>query len=501
MSVHDLDYLALITALILLVAIVAVRLSNRTGLPFLVLYVGLGMFFGPHGPPHFIVTLHPDETARTLGYIALIIILAEGGLTTRWQHIKDVRRVLAPAALLASVGVIISALVVGAAGVLLLGLSWPYALLLGAVLAPTDSAAVFAVLRRVPLPHRLSGLLEAESGGNDASAVLFVVALSGSTALSWNAAGHLGLQVLAELAIGLAVGLAAGGLGAIGLGRVALPSAGLYPIAVVALCQLSYSASAQLHGSGFLAVYITAVVLGNARLPHRPPVRAFVEGLGWLAQIGLFVMLGLLVDPAQLPEALLPAVVIGLVLLLVARPLAVVCCVGPFGLPWREQVFISWAGLRGAVPIVLALIPIVAGIADAKRLFHIVFMLVVVFTLVQSPTLAWVARRLGLATSGQSSTLDVEALPLMRMDAQLLTLTIPPDSRLHGMEIFELRLPSTAAVSLIIRDSLALVPTLYTTLHHGDDLIIVAPTPALGATEQRLSELTEQGRLGQWHRH
>lgn len=498
MTVEGLDHFTLVAALVGLVAIGAVRLSYRTGLPFLVLYVGLGVLVGPHGPIHATVHLAPQEPARAMGYAALVIILAEGGLGTRGSDLRDVRHVLAPAALLASVGVFISAAVIAAAGVGLLGLSWSYALLLGAVLAPTDSAAVFAVLRRVPLPHRLSGLLEAESGGNDASAVLLVVALSTTTHLDASTVGHVAEMVVTELAIGLLVGLAVAGLGVLGLRRVALPSSGLYPIAVLALCLLSYAGSAHLYGSGFLAVYVTAVVLGNARLPHRPAARAFVEGLAWLAQIGLFVMLGLLVDPAQLGAALLPAVIIGLVVVLAARPAAVVLCVAPFRLPWREQVFISWAGLRGAVPIVLAIIPIVAGQPEATHLFHIVFMLVVVFTVVQSPTLPWVARRLGLSTPSQATALDVETLPLMRIDAQLVTASIPQRSLLHGLEIFELRLPRSAAVSLVIREGKAVVPHDYTRLRHGDDLLIVAPTSAVSATEQRLHELAHQGRLGPW---
>ncbi len=499
MSVDGLDHLTLLAAMIVLAAIAAVRLSYRTGLPFLVLYVGLGVLIGPD-VLRTSVHLEPHETARALGYAALVIILAEGGLGTRWSHIRDVRTVLAPAALLATVGVFVTAAVVASAAVALLGLSWAHALLLGAVLAPTDSAAVFAVLRQVPLPQRLSGLLEAESGGNDASAVVLVVALSTATHLDAGSLLTVGRHVVVELAIGLVIGLGAGAVGALSVGRVALPAAGLYPIAVLALCLLSYSSSALAHGSGFLSVYITAVVLGNARLPHRPPVRAFVEGLGWLAQIGLFVMLGLLVDLRALPSALLPALIIGVVLLLLARPAAVLVCVSPFRLPWREQVLIGWAGLRGAVPIVLALIPIVAGKPDAARLFHVVFMLVVVLTLLQSPSLPWVARRLGFINPSATTALDVETLPLMRLDAQLLTVSISAHSQLHGLEIFELRLPGAADVSLLIREGKVLVPTPYTSLRHGDEMLIVAPTEAVSATEHRLQQLTRHGRLGTWVR-
>jgi NhaP-type Na+/H+ and K+/H+ antiporter len=321
--------------------------------------------------------------AQALGLSALVLILAEGGLTTNMVH----ARAAAPAALtLATVGVVVSILVVAVVSHWLLPLAWRNALLLGAVLAPTDAAAVFSVLRKLPLPPRLSGMLEAESGLNDAPAVLAVTLLSG-TGPHPSAPALVAGIVAYQLAAGAAIGLLAGLLGALCLRRVALPASGLYPIAVLALIVASYGAVSLAGASGFLAVYLAALVLGNARLPHRPATRGFAEGIAWLAQIGLFVMLGLLASPARLPGAVLPALVAGFVLVLIARPAAVMVSTLPLRVPRCQQAFLSWAGLRGAVPIVLATIPLSARSPGATRLFDLVFVVVVVFTLLQGPTL------------------------------------------------------------------------------------------------------------------
>jgi potassium/hydrogen antiporter len=305
-------------------------------------------------------------------------------------------------------------------------------------------------------------------------------------------------EAVLELAVGAVVGLASGFAGAWLLRGVALPSSGLYPIAVLGLAGAAFGLADVLHGSGFLATYVAALVLGNARLPHGAAVRGFAEGLGWVAQIGLFVLLGLLADPARLPERFLPGVVVGLALVLLARPLGVLLSVSWFGVRWREQVFLSWAGLRGAVPIVLATIPLAQGVPDATQIFDLVFVLVVVLTLVQGPTLPWVARRLRLAGSVTTVGLDVESSPLGALDADVLTVRIGPESALHGVEIFELRLPVRANVTLVIRDGEPFVPTPRSTLRHGDELIVVAAASARDAVERRLREVSAGGKLAGW---
>jgi cell volume regulation protein A len=490
MTTHDLGLILLTGAVVVLAAIVAARVAHGIGLPSLLLFLGLGVALGEAGLG---VQFNDAVLAQELGIGALVVILAEGGLTTNWAH----SRAAAPAALsLATIGTTVSVFVVAGATRWLLHLGWRDALLLGAVLAPTDSAAVFSVLRKLPLPPRLAGILEAESGLNDPPSVLAVTLLSDVG--RHPAAALIGGEVVYQLAVGAAIGLVAGWVGAQALRRVALPASGLYPIAILALITVSYGAASLSRASGLLAVYVSGLVLGNARLPHGPAIRGFAEGLAWLAQIGLFVMLGLLASPARLPAQILPALAIGSVLVLLARPAAVLAATLPLRLPWREQSFLSWAGLRGAVPIVLATIPMSARVPGSTRLFDIVFIIVAVNTLLQGPTLPWAAKWLKVIAPGEPLDVDVEAAPLEALHADLLQAEIPPGSRLHGVEIFELRLPSEANLALIVRDGKGFVPGPTTVLRTGDRLLIVASAAVREQAERRLRAVSRAGKLAGW---
>ncbi len=433
------------------------------------------------------------ELTQVIGYAALVVILAEGGLGTKWKEIKPA---LPAAAVLSTVGVAVSVGITAAGAHYLVGLEWRQALIIGAVVSSTDAAAVFSVLRKVPLPSRVTGVLEAESGFNDAPVVILVVAFSTAGPVDdWYVL--LG-EIALELAIGAAIGLAVGWLGAYGLRHVALPASGLYPIAVMAIAVAAYAAGAMAHGSGFLAVYLASMVLGNARLPHWPATRGFAEGLGWLAQIGMFVLLGLLVTPHDLLDDTWPAIVIGLVLTVVARPLEVVLSLLPFRVPWPEKALLSWAGLRGAVPIILATIPMVNGVEDSQRIFNIVFVLVVVYTLIQGPTLPWLARKLRLGDSSEAADLGIESAPLERLQGHLLSVAIPGESRMHGVEVAELRLPTGSAVTLVVRDGESFVPLPTTVLRRGDELLVVATDPVRDAAEKRLRAVGHGGKLASW---
>jgi cell volume regulation protein A len=481
----------LVGAATVLAAIVAARLAHSVGLPALLVFLGLGLLLGES-----VLGIRFDnaELTETLGLGALVLILAEGGLTTNWEHARRA----APAAIaLATIGVIVSIGVVGACTHWLLGLGWREALLLGAVLAPTDAAAVFSVLRRLPLPPYLSGMLEGESGLNDPPSVLAVTLLSQHGGHGLGPAQIVG-EVIWELVGGAAIGVAVGLLGMLFLRRVALPATGLYPVAVLALVVVGYGAADLAKASGFLAVYTAAVLLGNVRLPHGPATRGFAEAVGWLAQIGLFVMLGLLDSPSRLPAQILPALAVGAILVVIARPVAVLASVLPFRVPLRQQVFLSWAGLRGAVPIVLTTIPLSAHFPGATRIFDQVFVIVVVFTLLQGPTLPWVARKLGVTAPAEPLEIVVDAAPLDDLHADLLQAQIPDDSKLHGVEIFELRLPAEANIALIVRDGHGLVPGPTTVLRTGDRLLIVVPAAARGRTERRLRAVSRAGKLAHW---
>jgi cell volume regulation protein A len=480
-------------AIVVLVAAVALRLADRVGLPSLLLYLALGIALGEAGAG---VQFENFELTRTLGVAALVVILAEGGLTTRWA---DVRRAIGPGVTLATVGVTVSVAVTAAISVWLLGFGWGYALLLAAVISSTDAAAVFATLRRLPLPRRMAAALEAESGLNDAPVILLVVVLAdtltGGEPSPW---WLVGLVIVAELLGGSVVGLLIGFAGVQLLRRSALPLAGFYPLATLALCVLAFASADLLHLSGFVAVYLCGLVLGNAPLPHRAASIGFAEGMASLAQIGLFVMLGLLVSPDRLDDALGPALLIGAVLLLVARPLSVVASLVWFKIPWPQQTFISWAGLRGAVPIVLATFPLTAEVPGATFIFDTVFVVVVVFTLIQGWSLPWVARRLGIAAPLTPREVVVESAPLDELDADLVQVTVPAGSRLHGVYLPELRLPEDAAVVLIVREGRSFVPDETTRLMRGDQALLVSARRSRPEAERRLRAVSRAGRLASW---
>jgi cell volume regulation protein A len=281
--------------------------------------------------------------------------------------------------------------------------------------------------------------------------------------------------------------------------RAALPSSGLYPLAVLCLAFLAYGTAAAVHGSGFAAVYVAALVLGKSELPHRAATRSFSEGVAWLAQIGLFVMLGLLLSPGRITLSNVGlAVAAGLILTFVARPVSVLVSAVVQPMPIRELAFISWAGLRGAVPIVLTTIPLAEGVDGAERLFDIVFVMVVVYTLLTGPTLPMAARMLRVARRSEPRGLEMEAAPLERIAADLLQVTISPVSKMHGVEVGELRLPKGSSVSMVIRDGETLVPERRTVLRHGDELLVVTPRKLREQTENRLRQVSSGGRLAQW---
>jgi cell volume regulation protein A len=478
-------------SVVLLLAILAVRVTLAVGLPSLLLYLGMSLGLGDAGLGF---RFDDSQLAQALGFLALVLILAEGGLGTRWAQVG---RSMPIGLALATVGVGVSVVVVAALAHGLLGMDWRLAWLVGAVTSPTDAAAVFAVLRRVPLRRGLSGALEAESGLNDAATVVLVVLLSEPSGLDHGPAGVFAVA-LYELAMGLAAGFLLGMVGAWLLRRVALPASGLYPVAVLTITVMAYGATVAIHASGFAAVYVCALVLGNSDLPHRTSTRSFAEGIGWLAQIGLFIMLGLLASPASFEvRDVVAGLVVGVVLTLVARPLSVLVCAAPLRLPWREQAFLTVAGLRGAVPIVLATIPLAAHSPHAHEVFDLVFVLVLVLTLVQAPALPALATRLGVVID-RPRDVEVEAAPLERIEADLLQVHVTGQSRLHGVEIAELRLPEGTSVSLIVRDERSFTPSAQTAIRRGDDLLVVTRRVDREATERRLQAVSRRGRLAGW---
>lgn len=487
-------YTALIAgSAVVLAAAVAARFSAKLGLPTLLLYLAIGLALGEAGLG---LRFGDANLTMILGSVALAIILAEGGLTTPW---RSTRPVLGSAALLATLGVAISVVVTAGVAHVVLGVEVRTALLMGAAVSSTDAAAVFTVLRRlpVPIPRLLRARLEAESGFNDPPVIILVTIVASDAWAEANVLEGLAMM-LQQFLIGGAIGLGVAWVGGALLLRVALPASGLYPLATLAIALFAFAVAGLVGGSAFLAVYLAGLWLGNTALPHRGVTLGFAEGMAWLAQIGLFVLLGLLASPTRLPDALLPALVVGTGLLLLARPLSVLICTTPFRVPWREQAFTSWAGLRGAVPIVLATIPLSEGLPGATRIFDVVFLLVVVFTLIQAPALPWLARRLGITRPLDPRGVHIESSPLEDIGGTLLQFTVPPKSRLANVTVEELRLPPGAAVTLILRDGRTLVPDPTATFAAGDHLLVVSTAEVQEATERRVRQVSRAGRLAGW---
>jgi cell volume regulation protein A len=435
----------------------------------LLLFLGLGMLAGSEGIGG--IDFENARLARTLGTIALVLIIFEGGLTAGWA---EIRPVLGTAASLATIGTAITAVIAGLAAKLLFGLSTLEGLLVGAASAATDSAAIFAVLRRSTLQKRLARSLEGESGMNDPVALLLVIGfIEWIQQPGYGLADMAGLLVL-KLGLGAAIGFVLGRLAVLALDRIQLSSDGIYPVATIAIVGLAYGLTEVAHGSGFLAIYLTALALGSARIPARRTIVAFHQGLGWVAQISLFILLGLLVVPSTLGEVALDALALSAVLIVVARPVAAFVATAFARFDAKERLMLGVAGLRGATPIWLATFPVVAGVKESSVLFSIVFFVVVSSTLVQGASFEPLAARLGLTT-------DEPALPrrllesgrIRRMGGDVIAYRLPPGAAAAGHPVRELDLPREALVNVIVRDGAAIPPRGSTELREGDELHIL----------------------------
>ena len=492
MTLDELAVVLLVGSLIVLVSVVGVRLAGRLGVPGLLLYLLLGLVLAAVFP---VFQVEDAQLATVLGYSALVLILAQGGLTTR---LDQLRPVMWPAVTLASVGVAVSIVVVAVPLALLLGVSVQNAILIGAVLAATDAAAMFSVMRSLRISSRVRTLLEAEAGFNDAPVVVLVSVVS-SSAFGTTPWWQVPVIVVAEIIGGAIVGLGVGFAGRWLLPRLALPAVGLYPIAALAILVGAYGLADVVHTSGFLAVYVAAVIVGSAaRLPHRRSIVGFADGLAWIAEIGLFFMLGALADVSTLPAALPYALVVSVLILVLARPLASVVSLAPFRMPWPTVAFASFAGLRGAVPIVFAAIPLGLGVPGARLVFDVTLISVLILMVVQVPLIRSAGRRLGVVKEEEPVELELESAPLDGMRAQVLGFEVPTGSGLVGTFVTEMGLPVGAVVSLVVRGDQAFAPDANTRIRVGDRVLVVTTEEARAATEARMLAVARRGRLAGW---
>lgn len=482
-SLELINVVLLIGAALVLLGIFSSLVATRFGAPLLLVFLVLGMLAGEDGPGG--IAFNDYQTTYLVGSLALSVILFDGGLRTR---LSVFRGALAPALLLATLGVLITAGVTGAVAALLIGgLSPLQGLLLGAIVASTDAAAVFFLLRTggLRLQSRVGALLEVESGTNDPMAVFLVLVLTELLLAGVETPGWEVLRRLVEQgAIGAAVGLA-GGFAVVALLNRVQMAGGLHPLFVVSGAVLFYATGSLLGGSGLLAVYLAGLVVGNRPVRAYPTIVGFHDAATWLAQIVMFIVLGLLVTPETLLDYALPGVLLALVLLLVARPLAVWLCLWPFGFADKEKLFISWVGLRGAVSIFLAAIPTLTGVAYGDAFFNIAFFVVLVSLLVQGWSLTGVARYLGMALKRHAPSVQRVELDIPgQVDQEMVGYPIAGDSLILALS----RLPAWARLVLVVREREILTPDRAGPLRPGDYVYMLAPRDRV----QRLDRLFEE---------
>lgn len=463
------DTLVLLVGAMLALGVLVAGYADRLRAPAPLLFLVLGMVVSDDGLA--IVTLSEYGLAQAVGSLALIVILFHGGLTTKPT---DLRRAALPGFVLATVGVVLTAGVVALGAGLLLGVGWPTAFLLGAVVSSTDAAAVFAVLRRTPLPRRLLALLEVESGSNDPLAIMLTVGILASMAQPAGVADWVVFGVR-QLAGGLVVGWLVGRASAWLLANARLSNQGLYPVLAFATAGVAYGAAAAVGASGFLSVYVAGLLVGALVPRHRRGIRSFHDGLSNTAEIGLFLLLGILVFPSRVMDVAVGGLAVTAILVLLARPVAVHACLWPLRYSWADRHLVTWAGLRGAVPIVLAIFPLTAGHPQGTLIFDVVFFVVLVSVAVQGVTVGPFARWLGLDADASVWTSVAEAVPLDGVDADLVEVDVTDDLFVAGMQLRDAPLPHGGLLTAVVRGRHTLIPTGTTRIEPGDLLLVTMP--------------------------
>lgn len=468
---YGVDHFLFVGAILLLLGIASSKFSSRLGLPVLVLFLVVGMLAGSDGIGG--IEFNDYRISNAIGTVALALILFDGGLRTTTSALKVT---LGPSMLLATVGVLITAFVTGLAASWILGITLLQGLLLGSIIGSTDAAAVFAVMRSkgVRLPEKLSSTVEVESASNDPMAVILTVGLIAILQGRMEIGPELLTFFLRQMGIGAIVGLVIGRGATYLLNRIQLEAAGLYPILATAAGLLSYGLAAVLGGSGFLSVYITGIVIGNTRVVFKQGIFHFHDGMAWLSQIVMFVLLGLLSDPSRLVDVAGHGLLIAAVLIFVARPIAVCLLLAPFRYSPRELAMVSWVGLKGSVPIILGTYPLMAGLPSGRLLFDMTFFVVFVSATFQGWSLSPVARWLGLQLPPRPEPpVTLEISSLQHIEGEIVEYTVSADSAAAGRKLRDLEFPETAVVAMIVRGQHIIPPRGRTRVEAGDHVFIV----------------------------
>jgi cell volume regulation protein A len=484
--------LFLVAGALLAVGIAAAKVADRVRVPGLLFFLGLGILVGSEGPGG--VEFDDAELTRTLGTIGLVLILFEGGLSAGW---REIRPVIVTAISLAVVGTVLTAAIAGAAASWLFGLDTLESLIVGAAVAATDSAAIFAVLRGSRLRRSLARSLEGESGMNDPVALLLVTGFIDWIQEPGYGAEDMALNLAVRLLLGAVLGIAIGFGTRWGFRNVDLPTPGLYPVASIASAATAYGLAEVAGGSGLLAVYLTALILGTGPVPARQTVLAFHQGVAWVAQIALFFLLGLLVFPSELGDVARDGLLLSAALMFVARPAAAFVASLPSPFSVRERLMLGWAGLRGATPIWLATFPVVAGVEASNLLFNIVFFVMLTSTLIQGASFDPLARLLGLTTTEPALPRPlVESGLIRRLGGEVIAYRVGDGDAVVGRMVKELGLPRDALVNVIVRQGSAIPPRGSTEIQAGDELHVLVRREAHEEVE-RLSEQWRHGPVGE----
>jgi cell volume regulation protein A len=483
------EFVLLASAALLLLSIFASKISTRLGIPALLLFLVIGMLIGEDGPGN--IPFNDAKLAQSLGVVALAFILFSGGMNTEWTRIRPV---LIGGVSLATVGVLVTAGIIGVVMSRVFGLTLVEGLLIGAIVAPTDAAAVFSVLsgRGVGLKGRMIPLLEMESGSNDPMAIFLTV---GMIQLLLNPAETTGLTLgilfVQQMGVGALVGYAAGQLLTTMINRSRLEYDGLYPVLTIAFVMLTYGATAALGGNPFLAVYLAGLMLGQRDFIHKKSLLRFHDGLAWLMQIVMFLTLGLLVTPSEMTPLVVEGLVVSAVLIFAARPASVFLSLLFTRMTLREKLMISWVGLKGAAPIVLATFPLLAGLDETRTIFNIVFFVVLTSVLLQGTTIPWVARLLRVDKKASNRRqYPIEFTRTKGIKADLFEVEIPDNSVVVGRQILDFGLPPGCLIVLIGRDSNFIVPNGNTVIQARDTLLVLTDPSRLRLLETMIAQTT-----------
>lgn len=484
------EILILIASMLILLSIAIAKFSDNLGVPTLLLFLGIGMLAGSDGPGGLF--FDNAKLAQSIGIVALIFILFAGGLDTKWN---EVRPVLKEAGILATLGVLVTAVSVALLMVYVFHHSFLNGLLLGAIVSSTDAAAVFSVLRskNVSLKGNLKPLLELESGSNDPMAVFLTIGtlqLLTTPGSSWS---DIILLFIYQMGIGALFGFGMGKAMVLILNKLKFPYEGIYPVFAIAFAGLIFASAALVNGSGFLAVYIAGLVIGSSDIIQKKSLLRFFDGLSWLGQIAMFLTMGLLVFPHQLVPIIGSGMIISLFLIFIARPAGVFLSLAFSAYTVKEKSFIAWVGLRGAVPIILATFPLLAQTPDANILFNIVFFIVLTSAIFQGWSIPIVAKQLHLVSPAHKKhPYPIEFAPLDSVDTQLVDLMVPPRSNIIGKTVVELGMPADSLVVLINRDDTFIVPSGGTVIEENDTLLVLVNKENLPVVKTILSAHKEQ---------